>query len=478
MQCESPIRIRNKYTGLWQYVPCNKCDVCRAQKAVARSAALHDYMSRFAMVIMVTLTYDDLHLPFVVNGGSCIYRYHEDFFEQLEVLEESVNLDGCFIMSNFMVRDAAGVLYYRDVQLFFKRFRKSVTFKYGKEFKYFVLGEYGSNPTGTHRPHYHIAFCFAHRVSFEQFRAQVIQNWCLCDWSKLDIEKSFEIANNGCSNYLSSYLAGYLNSNGIFRLKRFEPFCCRSKDLNFGLDNKSGEELRKFVYRRTNNQFSSVGKRYFEYTDTGNVYLPVRTLSAKFLFTYFSKPARYSGLSAGDECRRVREIICAFITRKKVIRQTEFEQYKILNYFDLIGNFNDIRGYYIELSSSDYLCYLSYRRFCDFFELNPFAYGTIDYYSIVFSDVHRYYNSLQLRNYMKRYETIGRTSYLVGAYNTDAHDLDVKLLRFVMRSGLSLNRASCLFDRCNDKADRKQIAEIKQKYGKYLLPKHLNEIYG
>ena len=89
-------------------VPCGKCNGCNkdysrqwSQRIYAESK-MHDHNS------MVTLTYDDDHLP---DNSS---------------------------------------LFPRDVTLFFKRLRKR-----GLKFSYYYCGEYGDT---TFRPHYHIAF--------------------------------------------------------------------------------------------------------------------------------------------------------------------------------------------------------------------------------------------------------------------------------------------------------------------------------
>ena len=117
MACLTPIRLEStdKITGetIYIYVPCGKCEDCLKKKQ-------SDWISRLLVETQVsfssffiTLTYDENHLPY----------------------PEGVNK--------------------KDVQLFFKRFRK--LFNKTEKFKYFLVSEYGAISS---RPHYHfLLFC-------------------------------------------------------------------------------------------------------------------------------------------------------------------------------------------------------------------------------------------------------------------------------------------------------------------------------
>ena len=110
MQCVHPIWIKNpKYPhGPSQIlVPCGRCLPCRILKNKEWTVRLMCELEYWKSAVFLTLTYDDEHLP----------------------------------ASRSLVR--------RDLQLFFKRLRKSLD---GKKIKYFACGEYGER---FERPHYH-----------------------------------------------------------------------------------------------------------------------------------------------------------------------------------------------------------------------------------------------------------------------------------------------------------------------------------
>lgn len=104
-------------------IPCRKCLGCRSDyaKQWALRCALEDHESE-GDSYFVTLTYSDPNLPLCVSDP-----VSADDFGQLD--------------------SYLPTLQKRDLQLFFKRLRKS-----GRSFRYFACGEYGSR---TSRPHYH-----------------------------------------------------------------------------------------------------------------------------------------------------------------------------------------------------------------------------------------------------------------------------------------------------------------------------------
>ena len=115
--CYSPVNLKKttakqfvKDTYFTQQVPCGKCVECRKARVNSWFVRLKDEVGRYPCKF-ITLTYDDVNLPYSENG----------------------------LMS----------LHIRDVQLFFKRLRKLQSDK----IKYFAVGEYGGQ---TNRPHYHI----------------------------------------------------------------------------------------------------------------------------------------------------------------------------------------------------------------------------------------------------------------------------------------------------------------------------------
>jgi len=97
-------------------VPCGKCEVCKKRRISSWSFRLMQEDKVATSSYFLTLTYDTDHVPITRNG-----------FMSLST---------------------------RDIQLFFKRLRKTHTQKNPDTFiKYYCAGEYGGK---TFRPHYHI----------------------------------------------------------------------------------------------------------------------------------------------------------------------------------------------------------------------------------------------------------------------------------------------------------------------------------
>lgn len=107
----TPFTIRDKITNQSMAVPCGKCPSCYARRASSWSFRLMEEEKISSSSLFLTLTYDTKHVSITQKG-----------FMQIQK---------------------------RDVQLFFKRLRKTNENK----IKYFAVGEYGGK---TNRPHYHI----------------------------------------------------------------------------------------------------------------------------------------------------------------------------------------------------------------------------------------------------------------------------------------------------------------------------------
>lgn len=152
--CTAPILVRNKkYVTLtheirtsYLKVPCGQCDEClrkRAKDLFIR--ARFETEKAFAVGgcgFMCTLTYDNDNLPWFDFGNR---RY--------------------MVFSK------------RDVQKFIKRLRMKLDRFFRKnfgcdapDFKYLVTSEFGTDPTRTQRPHYHLIILFYKLISLYVFR--------------------------------------------------------------------------------------------------------------------------------------------------------------------------------------------------------------------------------------------------------------------------------------------------------------------
>lgn len=119
MACITPFTVQLKHTGQRVGVPCGKCPDCKGRRISGWSFRLMQQEKIAMTAYFITLTYDTAIVPITRNGFMSLNK--------------------------------------RDLQLFFKRLRKSQ----GKDpvgssmppIRYYAVGEYG---TRTKRPHYHI----------------------------------------------------------------------------------------------------------------------------------------------------------------------------------------------------------------------------------------------------------------------------------------------------------------------------------
>ena len=148
-KCGNPIIIKKL-----ERIPCGNCMECRLNKSkewafrCVKEAMEHDNN------IMITLTYDDDHLP----------RSRGIDPKTGEIYESST-------------------LVKKDHQDFMKRLRK----KFGNDIRFFMCGEYGSDDEyvdkygtlrkGTERPHYHFILF---NCKFEDMK---FWRWSKCEWS-------------------------------------------------------------------------------------------------------------------------------------------------------------------------------------------------------------------------------------------------------------------------------------------------------
>lgn len=110
--------IRNKKTGDLVRVPCGKCEACLARKVSAWSFRLLQQDKTAITSTFITLTYDTKQVPITRHGFMSLRK--------------------------------------RDLQLFFKRYRKwhdNFSSMPSVPVSYYAVGEYGGK---TLRPHYHI----------------------------------------------------------------------------------------------------------------------------------------------------------------------------------------------------------------------------------------------------------------------------------------------------------------------------------
>ena len=152
MPCLSPQKIYNKYLDRLMFVPCRKCDGCIASRNKSKAFALSQYIKRFKMSVFVTLDYDNNHLPVLVDGSDCLYRGCVDIPDFIEELDFVYHKDYGKELAPEKSSNAkiTGVIYYRDFQNFIKLLRYNLNCNGKRNFKYFVVGEYGPSTLSFH----------------------------------------------------------------------------------------------------------------------------------------------------------------------------------------------------------------------------------------------------------------------------------------------------------------------------------------
>lgn len=256
-QCLTPFGVKDKLTSQTIPVPCGNCPFCRSRRASGWSFRLMQQDKIADSSHFITLTYDTKHVPISKNG----------FMELCK----------------------------RDLQLFFKRLRKSqcnhVTLQQTlqttnvprcstKSIKYYAVGEYGGT---TKRPHYHIILFNAQlnliqpawdlgHVHYGTVAAESV-GYTLKYISKPrkhpmhrndDREPEFSLMSKGLgANYLSSAVINYHKADPLNRMcipiedgkkiampryyknKIFEPE--KLKGINFQLKQKAIIEQQKLM---------------------------------------------------------------------------------------------------------------------------------------------------------------------------------------------------------------------------------------
>lgn len=151
--CTNPLLIRNKkfrsisidVSNSFVKVPCGVCDECLRKRAkdlyVRARFEAEQTFKKGGCGFMCTLTYDDSNVPIFEYEGKKYFVFNKN-----------------------------------DVIKFIKRLRMSLDRFWKKhyhisapDFKYLITSEFGTDPTRSHRPHYHLIILFKCPVSLYSF---------------------------------------------------------------------------------------------------------------------------------------------------------------------------------------------------------------------------------------------------------------------------------------------------------------------
>lgn len=264
------------------YVKCGKCEACLQEKANKRASRIRNHVNKDYVILFVTLTYADAYIPYFYKSDVKlnqeqdikIYRDHEcrNYFntgthsvcsysslygKQIDTYHNTnctqSELDRLFDIGFGRV----GVLYYKDIQNFFKKLRSnierdeqfSLLRKAVGDISYFVTGEYGEQNS---RPHWHVLL----RVpKFEWHRYEVLELWkCAITKSwmyafEYVTRRRLEIAKNA-AKYVSQYVNCSVDISPFLRRDDFRPVWHYSKDFGCGVEAFSIQKVLEALERR------------------------------------------------------------------------------------------------------------------------------------------------------------------------------------------------------------------------------------
>lgn len=289
--CTSKTWIYNSH-GQKLFVNCGKCPSCLQSKAIQRTNKIRATHVSGQTALFVTLTYNNQSIPYIVKeelDAAPIQKAFQDynssvktgdFFKEINIYRNcEVKKVRCgssqkdvkykrIYKKDAIVTDLSipyvegckfkrlthssrkeyriGVVYYKDVQDFFKRLRQNLKrkYKYDSKFQYFSVAEYG--PT-TCRPHFHLLiFCPSECV--ETFKAAIVASWPFDDGRRT--RDYIKIAIDA-SAYVSSYVNSDSSVPSLFRVsKQVKPRHSASKTIGFGVSDFSlPEVVKKFRLR-------------------------------------------------------------------------------------------------------------------------------------------------------------------------------------------------------------------------------------
>ena len=258
VSCLHPIVVRNS-SGIFR-VPCGKCEACLNLKgsSLALQCDVEESCSKFCY--FVTLTYSDDFLPLcrvqkyrktwvfsdVTRGRNAIGNLGLYENSRIMAIEPLMSFDDAFFSDyneKLHLPYPSGIIPYlsrRDVQLFLKRLRKSISNITDEKIRLYYCGEYGP----VHfRPHYHLLLWFDSSKVAENIRDLVPSCW---KYGRVDVQ----LSKGKCSGYVAKYVNSFSRLSAVQRLKAFSPFTSHSVHLGQQLCEVDYQEVETCEYGR------------------------------------------------------------------------------------------------------------------------------------------------------------------------------------------------------------------------------------
>lgn len=244
----------------FMYVKCGKCPACQTEKANARLRRIKNAAGGTGeLVLFVTLTYTNNFLPYIKPSELKtkmeylnIYRDYdvrkvrkfEDYSQAYKITENKMPIAkiDCFEQKLYFqreklprahgARNKIGILYFKDLQDFYKRLERNLFRHYGivgSDYKRYSVSEYGETYL---RPHFHLLL-YIKAKDLVKFESAIRESW---PFDNQNLARQIEIARNA-SSYVSKYLCRGSNFPKLFENRSFRPKNSFSK--GFGLSHPS-----------------------------------------------------------------------------------------------------------------------------------------------------------------------------------------------------------------------------------------------
>ena len=190
------LRVESRNTHEVRYIdaPCGYCVECLKHRQNDWKMRMCSEASEWRHVYFFTLTYRDDALPCRVFYADVL---SEPLYEGRKPFCESKCTDDDMIVCSTACKD--------DVQRWIKRFRINMERRYGARpnFKYFICAEYGPNPIGTRRPHYHgLMFTDLDKFTIQPMFHEWEKMYGRIDFQEVGLGREDKSA---VSNYVSKY---------------------------------------------------------------------------------------------------------------------------------------------------------------------------------------------------------------------------------------------------------------------------------
>lgn len=279
--------------GRKMFVDCGHCDACQQQRANNNTFKIRSECAETDNItLFVTLTYMNKYIPYIRKSDfekyDGVFPIYRDFdVRRVRVVPRKFStrygrfvpdvknvfydfkdrpcgvLDYCVPrfpelvskcptvraqrqdLSFFNMPDKVGVIYYQDLQNFFKRLSTNYHRLYHEypSYSFFGVAEYGPN---TKRPHFHISLHIP-KDKVDEYIEAIVKSWRYSSEKRL--RRYIEIARD-VSSYLSAYVNTHTTLSAFYYTKEISPKCTHSKHYGFNRFAFSLDEIEKKISNR------------------------------------------------------------------------------------------------------------------------------------------------------------------------------------------------------------------------------------